>query len=206
MLRILYIIRRMLWSHKVKNRNITILSNNCIAGFLYNDYNLKFNSPTINLQMSPKDFVKFCGNIEHYLEYEPVEVKQPIVSEFVKLGGTKIDFPVGTIDDITIYFNHYTTFEDAKIKWQERKKRIKFDKIYVVLVDIVCDSEMVHQFNKLKFKNKIILTSNQNALEDTVFNIGKIEKNKYWYSRVRVLGLKKYYERFKFDDWINNNI
>ncbi len=204
MLGVFYKIRRMLWNHKIKDQKISILSNNCIAGFLYNDYNLKFNSPTINLQMSPKDFIKFCNNIEHYLIYEPKEVKQPIVSEFVKLGGTIINFPVGTIDDITIYFQHYTTFEEAKVKWQERKKRINFDNIFVILVDLVCDSETVRQFKELPFKKKIILTDNQDSLGDGIFDIGKMKKNRYWYSKINFWGLKKYYERFKFDDWINN--
>ena len=39
---------------KLKNNNITILSNNCLAGILYHDFQMKFNSPTINLFLKRK--------------------------------------------------------------------------------------------------------------------------------------------------------
>lgn len=68
-------------------KDITILSNNCAAGFIYHRYGLRFNSPTVNLQMSPKDFLKYVQNIEHYSECEIAEISNPDEEMFKALGG-----------------------------------------------------------------------------------------------------------------------
>ena len=39
------------------------------------------------------------------------------------------------LDDIEIHFNHYISFEEAKNKWDERKRRINYDNIYIVMYD-----------------------------------------------------------------------
>ena len=42
----------------LKNRDITIISANCVGGVIYHDLGLAFNSPTINLFFSASDYVK----------------------------------------------------------------------------------------------------------------------------------------------------
>ena len=54
-------------------RNVSLITNTCIGGRLYHDYNQKFLSPTIDLYIKPKDFVKFCCNLKVYLGYELVK-------------------------------------------------------------------------------------------------------------------------------------
>lgn len=48
-------IRRFFRKRKVKNQNVTIIASNCIGGMVYHDLGLKFNSPFINLWITPKD-------------------------------------------------------------------------------------------------------------------------------------------------------
>lgn len=43
---------------RLSNKNFTILSTNCIGGVMYHNLNLKFLSPTINLWISPHDYIK----------------------------------------------------------------------------------------------------------------------------------------------------
>lgn len=57
-------------THKLLNKDISIISMNCVGGCVYHDYGLRFMSPTINLSFSASDFVKFCENIEGYLAEE----------------------------------------------------------------------------------------------------------------------------------------
>lgn len=45
---------------RLKNIDVTILCSDCICGVTYNDFNMRFNSQTINLYIKPLDFVKFC--------------------------------------------------------------------------------------------------------------------------------------------------
>ncbi len=43
-----------------RNHNdITIISNNCIAGFLYKDFDIPYNLPTVGLQFTQEGFVRF---------------------------------------------------------------------------------------------------------------------------------------------------
>lgn len=125
--------------------NITIFSQNCIGGVFYHDLNSKFLSPTINTFMLPKDFLKFVNNYEHYLSIAPtMEMK---------------DYPVGTIDDIKVYFMHYTSCKDALQKWETRKTRINKNKIFVVC----CDRDGFSDNDYANFKNlkypKILYTN-----------------------------------------------
>ena len=133
---------------KLKNNNITIISSNCLAGVIYHELNLEFLSPTINLRLSPSDFIKFVDNLEYYLGKDILEDKTK-----------KMGYPVGQLDDLTIYYVHYRNFEEAKNKWQERCQRINFEKMYFVMSERDgCTYEDIRNFENLKYKNKIIFT------------------------------------------------
>lgn len=55
---------------RLKNREFTILACNCVAGCMYHDLGLKFDSPTINLYIYPKDFINFLKKPQYYLKQE----------------------------------------------------------------------------------------------------------------------------------------
>lgn len=97
---------------RLKNKNFTIISSNCIGGVLYHELGLKFLSPTINMYLRPNEFIKFCQNMRYYLSCEPVYVEQ---SDF--------DYPVARLDDIYIFAVHYSDFLHFKTCWESRKKR-----------------------------------------------------------------------------------
>lgn len=133
---------------KLKNLNPTIISSNCNGGIIYHDLNLPFNSPTINLSMDTDDFIKLVSNLKYYLEQEIVE-----------LEDKNYDFPCGMLEDIKIRFNHYKTFKEAVDKWNERKKRINWDNIYIMGIDgDNATYESVKKFDELPYKNKVIFT------------------------------------------------
>ena len=139
---------------RLKNKDITILCNNCLGGVVYHCLGLQFLSPTINLMVnSTADFIKFCKNIDYYLSLPIVEVKDE-----------DKPYPIGMCGDIKLNFNHYYTFEDAVAKWESRKKRINWDNIYLISNDYVSDTEFVSredilEFGRLKCKNLIMFTS-----------------------------------------------
>ena len=104
---------------------ISILSSNCLGGLIYHELGMQFQSPTVNIRFSSKDFVKFVLNIDHYLS-----------SEFVK-KETEETYPVALLDDITVHFVHYHQFEDAVATWKKRCKRINWNNLFIILND--CD-------------------------------------------------------------------
>ena len=78
-----------------------------------NDLGVKFNTPTVNLFLKPKDFNKFLLNFDKYINMDLEEEKVE-----------DLKYPIGKLGDIKIYFQHYKSFEEAKVKWDERKKRV----------------------------------------------------------------------------------
>ena len=68
---------RRIVKHKLDLSNSVILSNNCIAGFLYHDYSQRFLSPTINLQIEAVDFIKMCNDLRTYMKEPLIEYVHP---------------------------------------------------------------------------------------------------------------------------------
>lgn len=96
---------------KVYLSDISLISMNCIGGTFYHDMNCKFLTPTVNLFFTASDFIKFVNDLDYYLSFTPV----------VEMGEK---YPIGTLDDIKIFFMHYDSCEDALQKWEDRKKRV----------------------------------------------------------------------------------
>ena len=146
---------------------------------------MKFLSPTINLHFKAGDFIKFVNNIENYLSQE-LDMRY---GEF---------YPVGNLGDIEIYFNHYNTCKEAVEKWNERKKRIKFDKLAVIMTDRDgFNQEIFEEFKKVKYP-KLLFTSNENyKFEDSIYyyefmkecSVGDILSNKKFYKEDKLINL-----------------
>lgn len=131
----------------LKNKSFTIISSNCNGGFLYHDLGIKFNSPTINLFIYPRDFIKFVNNLRYYLSQNLIFVE-------------KINkYPIAKLDDIEIHFVHYKSEDEARKKWYERVKRVNYSNIFILMVERDgCTLEDLHEFDKIKYNNKIVFT------------------------------------------------
>ena len=197
---------RKIYKMMLSNDNFSIICNNCIGGVIYHSLGKKFLSPTINLYITPSDFVKFCSNLKYYLALELNEV------------STEFDYPVGRLGDILIYFKHYNNFSEAKEKWNERKLRINFNNIFIFMTDRVtaitttpyrCSEIIVQKFDKLPFKNKVCFVSDRtlNKYQSTCF-LKKFEKDGVVDIITNFFGVtgKRGYMlegRFKFINFIN---
>lgn len=206
--RIKNVLRRILKPFIVTSLDIdkcVIICNNCIGGLLYNDYGLRFESPTINLQFPVNDFLKFASNIDHYMHHEIKEIN--VSKEFYKrFNREESPFPVGQIDDIKVYFQHYATFEDAVKAWRRRVDRYyecleKGLCVNLILVTKNCDNELLQTFEKLPYEHKIMLT--ESSVEgDNVFVFDMKKGGEDWFSFQKGLSLKKKYEQFEFSKWL----
>lgn len=132
---------------KLKNTDFTIIASNCIGSIIYHDMGLRFLSPTVNLAISMADFVKMAEHLKRYMEEEIVEIKGE--------NGC----PVGLLGDVKINFVHYDTFEEGAKKWEERKRRINWDNIFIVGTEKDgCCYETLQRFDRLPYKNKVVFT------------------------------------------------
>ncbi|MCU3986595.1 DUF1919 domain-containing protein [Enterobacter mori] len=128
-------------------KEMTIISSNCVGTRIYQSAKKEYKSPTINLWFNPKDFIKFTEHLQFYLNQDLTEYSDP-----------KKDYPCGKLADLTIFFQHYSNFEEAKNKWEKRKKRILFDNILTIFTDR--DGATVNDIKRIaKQKNVIIFCS-----------------------------------------------
>lgn len=135
------------YRRRYTNSDVTIISMNCVGGVLTHNVGQRFCSPTVNLYLKAEDFIKLCENLKHYMAIDRFEeVTDPTIVE----GRT---YPIGKLDDINVYCVHYKTIDEASAKWNERKKRINWDKIAVICNDRDgMTPELMNRFEKLPYK------------------------------------------------------
>ena len=112
----------------------TIISNNCAGGAVLHELGMEFKTPTINLQILPEEYGKFCSNLRYYMSarlmnYIPAYMSEHHKDMLQKMFGGIPDMPYGIINDILVCFQHYNTFEEARCKWEERKSKIDYEHI-----------------------------------------------------------------------------
>lgn len=132
---------------RLKNTEFSIIASNCCGTIMYYDLDLPYRSPTIDLSIEMGDFVKLAGNLQWYMSQKLTELK----------GEGK--YPEGLLGDVKIRFVHYKTFEEGVAKWEERKERINWNNLFFVGVEKDgCTYEIIEQFERLPYKNKVIFT------------------------------------------------
>lgn len=73
--------------HCMKNHDLSVFCNNCLAGCILHDFGIKFNSPTINLFIPFPDYIEFVKNIKYY------------VSAPIHDITTDTSYPIGWLDN-----------------------------------------------------------------------------------------------------------
>ena len=140
-----------------KNERCSIICNNCIGGVIYHNLGMEFDSPTINLFFNGDEYLEFCKFLEYYSTCELI----------TSPDNMKDGYPIGILvpkDDshipVSIYFQHYKSFEEAKEKWIERFKRVDFNNLYFIwdFADTQYDPALIYEFDKLPLKHKLIIT------------------------------------------------
>lgn len=156
-----YYIRRA-WNRKrIKNRNFTIISNNCWAGKTYQYLGMPYMSPTVGLYFFAKDYLRFVSNLHYYLSLDLkfISAEESRYEEILK-ERNHINVPIGVLDDVEIVFLHYHSVEEAKEKWNRRKQRVNYDNIFLKFSKMnLCTEEEMEQFDQLKFSNKFMLNN-----------------------------------------------
>jgi len=136
---------------RLESKDFTLITSNCCGGIIYHRLGHKFLSPTINLWFTDEDYVTFIYNLKEFVEK----------GELIEQDQTEFNYPVAKLKapcgEITVYFMHYKTFEEANEKWIERCSRINWNKL-VFIWEIKPDTKqsVIDKFNSFNAKNKLI--------------------------------------------------
>ncbi len=164
---------------KLLENPVTILSDDCFAGYVYNHLGLQFSTPLINIYWEREEYAKF---IEDPLFYLNTELRVFREGSF-ETGVT----PIGQLGDdkrnVKMVFLHNNSFAEAKEQWDRRKARINKDNIFVKMgfsyVDVKDNAkEILQAYDKVKY-NKILFYSG------TVDFDSKFSKERFYWSQKR---------------------
>ena len=181
---------------ELKNSDFSVISSNCNGCVILSDLNQRFNSPFVNLWISAQDYMKLLKNFDHYMKEDVA---------FVKVEG--IDYPVGRIDDILLYFQHYKSEKEALSKWNERKKRLNMDNCFVLFAERDgCTYQDLVEFDKLPWPNKVVFTHKEYKDIKSSFYIKGFENEEcigVCSNYKTDESLKRFVDDFDFVGWFN---
>lgn len=191
----------------LKNRDFSIISNNCFAGFVYDIYGLPYRTPTIGMYFYPDEYLKFVKNLKENLkhELEPLTFEDSQYKELLTKDGHQ-DALLGKVNGIEVVLLHYHEFNEAKEKWARRCKRVDFNNLVIKYSDQNhFEQKHYDEFKKLDYKNKLFFTSNHAyENEEYVYFIKKFENEGYAVddlkSSRKVINYKKYLNSIKGDN------
>lgn len=136
-----------------KNKDFTLIAQNCIGGVIYADLGLEFKTPTINMFIEDENFVKLCENFAYYMSLEP----EPLTDHYVDPIDNKIVYPKIKIGDIEVCCLHYKNCEESMKAWNRRSSRVNLDNIYVIANtwNLHDRTDLIERLVKLQYKTII---------------------------------------------------
>lgn len=192
-------IHRFFIRRRLTNRDFTILAPTCIAGVIYHELGQQFLSPTINLWMYDKDFLKFVHHLDEYLSMD------------LRFVNGIDPTPTAYLGDILIHFNHYSSDEEARIKWNERKERINRDNLFIIMADQPDGGVITHEdmlsLKSINCKGKAVLTIKDYNDMDYLIHLPKDPEkdcvNMYMFDKSPILGRYRWEREWDYVKWLN---
>lgn len=180
---------------RLKNKHFTLLTGNCIGGYLYHQLGLAFTSPTINMMIQNQDFKKLILNLNHYINLVPIPCSDPRYP----------DVPSALLGDIILHFTHYKSSTEGIEAWEKRKHRIDLDNIYVIISDIDLSKEDIQDLSKVGCRKIVVMTSKDYGLDHCLYipaykgraHVGELLGK-------TISGKWKFEKYFDFVSWVNS--
>ena len=153
-------LRKQLMNKSVKDKNFTIVSNNCWGSELYRDMGLMYNTPFVAVIIYAPCYIKLLSNLKEYLE-SPLTFTNVSRYDLANEERKTRLYPIGLLkEDIEIHFYHIFNELEAKEKWNRRVKRINWENLFIVFCgEKCCTEEILEEFEKLDFPYKVCFTA-----------------------------------------------
>lgn len=186
---------------RIKNKDFSIISDNCIVIGIYHKLGLRYSTPTVGVSFFAEDYIKLLENFESLIK-QPLKFKKISNHQFANEVRKKIPYPIGVLnDDVEIQFQHYKTEEEAANKWNRRTKRINFNNLFFLFTDQgEFQESYLDRYEKLPFEHKIFLSSKPRENHDSVVFVRDYENNQMVGDSTRNRKYEKYIDIIK---WLN---
>lgn len=182
------------------NHSFSIISSDCTAGCVCKDLKEQMRSPTRNFYFNADGYIKFCSNLEYYLNLSLTEDTEPVETEYL----------TAMCGDIRLFLVHYDSIHQAQEEWERRKGRVNFENIFFLMNDRnFCTEEYIAAFDALPYPNKVCFTHIKYPQYKSTYYISGSEDNEYLKSVMNYVHwwwIKRYYDQFDFVNWLNSGI
>lgn len=150
-------------NRKLLNKDFTIISDNCWGNFMYQEVNVKYNSPFIGLFIYAPDYIKLLQNLKYYIGQDLTFIKHSKYEEFMPKKEIIGAYPLALLGgEIEIHFLHYKNEQEVLEKWHRRVKRINWNNLYVKMSERpLCTKELIELFDALDYDKKVCFTKNE---------------------------------------------
>lgn len=156
----------------IKNKNVTIISNNCWGGFMYQSCGLKYQSPFIGLFIWAPDYILLLEHFDDFIfgdsHMKFIDRVQSKYSESIRE-----EYPIGVlINDkygkVEIHFLHYHTEKECLNNWYRRVRRINKENMIVKFCDRdQATPELIGRFDSLPYRFKVCFTAKEYPFKST---------------------------------------
>ena len=136
---------------ELKKSRLSIISQNCFGGVLYNRFGLQFLSPTINMWTPRQSFLRMVNNLREYMN-QKLQFREARFNP-----DEKLVYPLYALGDVEWHMNHYTNFDEAEKKWYERAKRINWNNLLIAMW--TNSEEELEEFDSLPYDKKVCFTT-----------------------------------------------
>ncbi len=155
---------RLLGYFRSGNKLYSIISNDCIAGVIYEALGMsRFSAitPTLNTYIGNEDFLKIMLNPKKYLTAD-----MTAGSKCIRLGTKLVE---GIVEDIKVYFFHTdNNVEKCIERWNYLKSNICWDRlVFVIRENEVFSYDYLNRIKKCDVNYLVFKTKNYNFINDS---------------------------------------
>lgn len=149
---------------RVRNRDFTIISNDCFGGMIYEELGFRYHSPTVGLFLVPEDYMRFLRRLRWHCE-QPLSFRDKSQHEAINTWREQIqrEYPIGVLsEDVEVQFLHYASQAEAEAKWARRVQRIDWGNLLVKTCwhDEPRMAAWLAEFDAMPFPRKLALVPN----------------------------------------------
>jgi uncharacterized protein (DUF1919 family) len=172
-----------------------LIASNCNGCLILHDLGLRFNSPFVNMFIEAHDYIRLLSDLDEYLS-------KPLTFE----ANKDVTYPIAFLGDVKLHCVHYKSEAEVVEKWNSRIKRIDMSNCFVMFTERDgCDYELLEEFDRLPYKNKVVFTHKPYDNIKSAFYIRGYENDGCVGNMFHYQGWngKKHYDKFDYVRWFN---
>jgi uncharacterized protein (DUF1919 family) len=151
--------------NKIKIDSFSIISSNCWAGSVYEDIKSPYQTPTVGLFFYAPCFIEFLKDLQGFMNVTPEFISSSRYPEANLFRIENDPYPIGLLkNSVEIHFLHYKSDQEALEKWERRKQRINWDKLFIACTDRDrMTPELMKEFDELTYTHKVLFTAKKHS-------------------------------------------